>query len=126
MNYLRLALVVFGVINIGGLYLMMTLWPPGWVWTPSQPQYEQMIVGVYATLGVFLILAARAPLKHLSLIWFTIWSSVVHAGIMSVQAFMAGTESAHFLGDIPALFLMAIVFWALIPKDAEQINSRYP
>jgi hypothetical protein len=34
--------------------------------------YLQMILGIYATLGVFLLLAARNPLKHLSLIWFTI------------------------------------------------------
>jgi len=44
-----------------------------------------MIVGIYATLGVFLILTARDPLAHLSLIWFTVWSSVVHSGIMAVR-----------------------------------------
>ena len=49
------------------------------------PEYEQMILGVYATLGVFLLIASRNPLRHRSLIWFTVWSSVVHAGIMTVQ-----------------------------------------
>ena len=95
---------------------MMRLWPPGWVWTPSQPQYEQMLIGVYATLGVFLILAAREPLKNLSLIWFTIWSSIVHGGIMFVQAMEDETERAHLLGDIPAILLMAAVLWILVPK----------
>ena len=50
-----------------------------------------MIVGVYATLGVFLLLAARNPQAHRSLIWFTVWSSVVHGGIMAVQS----TPVAH-------------------------------
>ena len=124
MKTLRVALIVFGVICIAGIYLMMRLWPAGWVWTPAQPEYEQMIMGVYATLGIFLILAARDPLKHLSLIWFTIGSSVVHGGIMFVQALVDETERAHFLGDIPALFLMAIVLWVLTPKSAGQVSIQ--
>jgi len=46
-----------------------------------------MIVGVYATLGVFLILASRDPAANRSLIQFTIVSSLVHAAIMAVQSF---------------------------------------
>jgi hypothetical protein len=116
MKYLQVALIVFGIICIVGIYTMMRLWPAGWVWTPAQPEYEQMILGVYATLGVFLIVAAKAPLQHLSLIWFTIWSSIVHGGIMFIQALVDETERAHLLGDIPALFLMALVLWILTPN----------
>ena len=84
LRFLRIALVVVGLIFIFGVYpLMMALWPSGWRWSPNQPQYEQMIIGVYATLGVFLLIAARNPLRHLSLIWFTVFSSFVHAGIMT-------------------------------------------
>ena len=88
-------------------------------WTPRQPEYEQMIMGVYATLGVFLILAAKDPLANASLIWFTIWSSIVHGGIMLVQAIVDETERANLLGDIPALFLVAAVLWYLMPKKSE-------
>jgi len=63
-----------------------------------------MIVGIYATLGAFLILAANDPLANRSLIWFTIWSSIVHAGIILVQALMDETDRANLFGDIPALF----------------------
>ena len=52
-----------------------------------------MIVGIYATRGVFLISAAHDPLAHLSLIWFTVWSSVVHSGIMALRS-GAGQPSA--------------------------------
>ncbi len=97
---------------------MMASWPSGWRWQPKQPEYEQMILGVYATLGVFLLLAARDPLRHLSLIWFTICSSLVHAGIMAVQAFSAPQEHGHLLGDIPALAIVAVVLAALTPRGA--------
>ena len=86
---------------------------------PRQPEYEQMIMGVYATLGIFLLLAAKDPMAHASLIWFTIWSSIVHGGIMMVQAFVDVTERPNLVGDVPALFLVAIVLWALMPRKGE-------
>jgi hypothetical protein len=120
LKYLRIALYVFGVIFIFGIYVMMMwVWPDGWGWTPRQYEYEQMIMGIYATLGVFLILAAKNPLANASLIWFTVWSSVVHGGIMLVQAIVDETERMNLLGDIPALFLVAIVLGWLMPKGEE-------
>jgi hypothetical protein len=108
LGYLRVALVLVGLIFVFGVYpLMMTWWPSGWRWQPNQPEYEQMILGIYATLGVFLLIASRDPLRHLSLIWFTVWSSLVHAGIMAVQAISDPSEHAHLLGDIPALVIVA-------------------
>jgi hypothetical protein len=70
-------------------------------------------------LGVFLIRAARDPLAHASLIWFTVWSSIVHAGIMLVQALVDETERANLLGDVPALFLVAAVLWVLMPRKGK-------
>lgn len=117
LKYLKVALYVFGVIFIVGIpAMMMLIWPAGWGWTPPQHEYEQMIMGVYATLGVFLILAAKDPLANASLIWFTVWSSIVHGGIMLVQAIVDETDRVNLLGDVPALFLVAIVLWYLMPK----------
>jgi hypothetical protein len=119
-KYLKVALVVFGLVFIGGIYsMMMWIWPSGWGWTPRQPEYEQMIMGIYATLGVFLIRAAKSPLANASLIWFTIWSSIVHGGIMLAQAIADETERDNLMGDIPALFLVAIVLWYLMPSNTD-------
>ncbi|MGB2627436.1 MAG: DUF6632 domain-containing protein [Candidatus Acidiferrum sp.] len=116
-RYLRVALILVGLIFVFGVYpLMMALWPSGWRWQPNQPEYEQMILGVYATLGVFLLIASRNPLQHRSLIWFTVWSSLVHAGIMAVQAMNAPTERGHLLGDVPALIIVAALLGFLTPR----------
>lgn len=116
LKYLKITLCIVGVIYIFGIYLMMMwVWPSGWGWTPRQPEYEQMIMGVYATLGVFLILAAKDPLANASLIWFTVWSNIVHGGIMFVQAIVDETERANLLGDVPALFFVAALLWYLMP-----------
>src|SRR6201988_5564281 len=95
---------------------MMAWWPSGWRWQPNQPEYEQMILGVYATLVVFLLIAARNPLQHRSLIWFTVVSSLVHGGIMAMQAMNMPAEHGHLLGDVPALILVAVVLALLTPR----------
>ena len=112
---LSIALVVFGVAFLC-VYPLMRVWPSGWTWQPSQHEYEQMIVGIYATLGVFLLWASRQPDAHLSLIWFTVWSSVVHGGIMAIQAIVDPMEHGHLPGDVAALFLVAAVLGVLTPR----------
>jgi hypothetical protein len=126
LSYLRVALILVGLIFIFGVYpLMMGLWPSGWRWSPNQVQYEQMILGVYATLGVFLLIASRNPRRHLSLIWFTVFSSIVHAGIMTVQALRMPSEHGHLFGDVPALFIVAALLAFLTPSGADgaQVSS---
>lgn len=117
-KYLSLALRVFGVIFLL-VYPIGLVWPSGWVWHGGDGMYYlQMICGIYFVLGVFLIRAANNPAEHASLISFTVWSSVVHALIMAVQAIMDENETGHLIGDVPALLLVAAVLWFLSPKDA--------
>ena len=112
---LRIALVAFGAVFLL-VYPLMVVWPSGWRWQPAQHEYEQMIVGIYATLGVFLLRASRQPEAHLSLIWFTVWSSVVHGVIMAVQAVVDPAEHGHLPGDVAGLFVVAVVLGALTPR----------
>ena len=63
---LRIALVVFGVLMLL-LYPMAVMWPSGWAWHHGAPHESQYFM-----------------------IWFTVWSSVVHAAIMAVQSFGDG------------------------------------
>ena len=118
LRYLRIALMLVGVIFLGGIYPLMILWPAGWTWHTGHSDYPLMIVGIYATLGGFLIVAARNPLENLSLIWFTVWSSVVHAAIMAVQSFEAPENHGHLLGDVPALIFVAVLLAALTPRGS--------
>lgn len=113
---LRTVLLVFGLVFVFGVWPLMVVWPSGWQWQPPQAEYEQMIVGVYAVLGIFLVLASRNPGRHRSLILFAAWSSVVHALIMAVQAMRDPAERGHFLGDVPVLLVVGIVLLALAPR----------
>lgn len=113
---LQIALAVFGATFLL-VYPLAIVWPSGWAWhagAPHDSQYFMMIVGIYATLGVFLLNAARNPQAHLSLIWFTVCSSVVHGLIMAVQSLQSAEHAGHLLGDVPALILVAVVLSALV------------
>ena len=117
---LKYALVLFGLIFLL-VYPLAIVWPSGWSWhqgAPYESDYFMMIVGVYATLGVFLILASRNPQANRSLIWFTVWSSLVHAAIMAFQA-MAADHRGHLMGDVPGLILVAVVL-AVLMKAPEK------
>jgi hypothetical protein len=122
-KYLKIALVVIGFISFT-IYPLSLIWPSGWLWHGGHGQYYlQMICGIYAVLGVFLILAARNPAENRSLISFTIWSSIVHAGIMAVQAIYDRNETGHLVGDVPAVLLIAGVLWYLSPRMERRVVS---
>ena len=115
-KFLKIALRLFGVVFLL-VYPLSIVWPSGWVWHGGEGiYYFQMIVGVYAVLGIFLILAANNPSEHRSLISFTVWSSVVHALIMAMQALGDQSEQGHLVGDVPALLLVAAVLGYLAPR----------
>ncbi len=122
---LRIALVVFGAVMLL-LYPLALVWPSGWAWhhgAPQDSQYFMMIVGIYAVLGACLCNAARRPEENASLIWFTVWSSIVHAAIMAVQS-LDGHHRGHLWGDVPALLLAAVTL-AVLARKSELRGRRF-
>ena len=116
---LRIALIAVGLTFIFGIYALGIVWPSGWTWGHGHSHYLLMIIGVYATLGVFLLIASRNPAEHKSLIWFTVWSSVVHGAIMAYQSFNDTGERGHLIADVPALFIVAIILAVLMPRTPQ-------
>lgn len=115
---LRVVLVLVGLTFVFGIWPLTNLWPSGWSWhTEGRSYYLEMIISIYVVLGIFLLIASRDPLSHRSLISFTVWSSVAHGGVMAVQSFDGEHNMGHLLGDVPALFIVAIALAYLMPKQ---------
>ena len=118
-SLLQIALFVFGLVSCL-LYPLSIVWPSGWSWHAGPPMashYFMILVGVYATLGVFLMLAARNPAANASLIWFTVVSSAVHALIMAMQAIGDPMQHGHLIGDVSALLMVAVVLgWLMMTQ----------
>jgi uncharacterized protein DUF6632 len=114
---LTLALRVFGLIFMFGIVVLNRVWPAGWAWQPEQPAYLRMILSIYFVLGIFLLRAARDPARHLSLIWFTVWSSLAHAAVMAYHSFTDAGQMGHLWGDVAALVLTAVVLTVLVRRE---------
>ena len=111
------ALTIFGLVFIFGLAVLNRIWSAGWAWQPEQPAYLHMILSIYVTLGIFLLLAARDPARHLSLIWFTVWSSLAHATVMAIHSLTDPGQMGHLWGDVAALVLTAVALTVLVRRE---------
>jgi len=80
-----------------------------------------MMMSVYATLGVFLLLAARNPSANRSLISFTAWSSFVHAAFMGMQALRNFVARGELIG-VAVLAIIGLMLLVLAPakRSGEQ------
>jgi hypothetical protein len=117
-SLLPAALIVFGAAFCL-LYPLSIYWSAGWAWhhgSPASSDYFMMIVGVYVILGIFMIRAARNPLAHASLIWFVVWSSLVHAAVMAWEALRTPAMAGHLVGDVPALLIAAVALGTLLAR----------
>ena len=70
----------------------------------------RMMLSVYATLGVFLLLASRNPSAHRSLIAFAAWSSFAHAAVMAVMVF----RDVRARGEWPPVVLLTVIGLTLL------------
>jgi len=82
---------------------------------------DTMMMGLYFTLGIFLLMAVRNPSAHRSLIAFAAWSSFAHAVVMSVLGFEIASERVGFLVGTAMLVAIGIALIVLAPgKQSEQ------
>ncbi|HWE87274.1 MAG TPA: DUF6632 domain-containing protein [Terracidiphilus sp.] len=103
--------VVLGVVGL--LFLAMAY--PMVLFMRREPALS-MMMSVYATLGVFLLLAVRNPPANRSLIAFTAWSSLAHAAFMGTQAQMKMIAHSEMNG-VAALAVIGIALIALAPRQ---------
>jgi hypothetical protein len=110
---LKVVMALVGLLFVAGLYAITTTNEPA----------DQMLGVVYATLGVFLLLALRNTSANRSLIAFTAWSSLAHGAIMTVQAYRNVIPRADLLRAVLPLAIIGIALIALAPAKARMAGS---
>jgi hypothetical protein len=83
---------------------------------------EAMTLSLYAMLGVCLLLAARNPFAHRSVIAFAAWSSFAHGSVMAVIAIQVPTARAEWL--IAAVVLSIIGALLIVLAPGKQTAAR--
>ena len=117
---LKVLLLLLGLVCLAGLYPLSGALRDGTA--TSINRQDQMILGIYICLGVFLLIAARNPLQHRSLIFFAGWSTLAHDAVMIVQGIQYHDIRNDLLGySIAAVIGLALI--ALTPAKHPQASA---
>ena len=103
---LKVVLVLVGLLFCAGIYPLILM--------AKQDPALAMMMSLYATLGIFLLLASRDPSSHRSLIAFAAWSSFAHAAVMGVQAYLNLIARRELFG-VATFFVIGVALIALAP-----------
>ena len=110
---LKVVLALVGLLFCAAVYPLLL--------TVKEDPALAMMMSLYATLGIFLLLASRNPSAHGSLIAFTAWSSFAHASVMAVQAYLGFIARRELLGVATFIVIgMALIALAPAKQSAER------
>jgi hypothetical protein len=118
---LKVVLVVVGLLFSAGIYPLIgsLLHPAG------SDMGDTMMLSLYVALGVFLLIAARNPSAHRSLIAFAAWSSFAHAVAMSILGLEIPSQRTGFLIGSAVLVIIGVALIALAPakQSVERVSA---
>ena len=103
---LKAALVV-----VGSLFALLAI--PGVMFFSREPAVA-MIMSLYVPMGIFLVMSARTPAAHRSLISYAGWANVSHAAVMTVQALLKVIQRQELIG-VAIFGVVGVTLVALIP-----------
>ena len=110
---LKVVLVLVGLLFVAAVYPLVRL---------HVEEALQMMLSVYATLGIFLLIASRNPSANRSLIAFAAWSSLAHASVMAVQVLRNVIPRGELLG-VALLVVIGVVLLVLAPAKLKVAAS---
>jgi len=98
---LQIAVGLLGVFYLWPIYPLYTdLWHSKWLLEMNN-ECEPMFLSWFIALAPFLLLAARKPSSHRSLITFAACQCLAHASVMAVQTVEAWKHGVHRqFGDV--------------------------
>ena len=113
---LKAVLVVVGLMFAATAYPLLSM---------NLDESLQMMLSLYVTLGIFVLLAARNPSAHSSLIAFAAWSSIAHAAVMTAQSRHDVGERMHLLIGSLALAIIGVALIVLMPAQRKVDASGF-
>lgn len=112
----QIVLVIVGLLNLAIIYpLFMELWHSNWL-LEHQNEVMPMFMSFFIPVGVALLVAARRPSEHRSMIALAAWWHICHGAVMAIQTVEAWTHGVHRnFADVVIMLLVGGVLLALLP-----------
>ena len=120
----QIVLVVVGLLNLSNIYfLYMDLWHSSWL-LERKSEVHPMFLSFFIPVGVFLLLAARRPSEHRSMIALAAWWHISHGAVMAIQTVEARIHGVHTdLTDVVVTIVIGTVLLALLPAKRQAVAS---
>ena len=118
---LQVAVGLLGLVYIAMIYPLYTdLAHSSWL-LEKKNEVDPMFLSWFIALGPFLLLAARKPSKHRSLIAFAAWQCLAHASVMTIQTVQAWKHGVHRdFTDVVLFCVIGGILLALLPARQQQ------
>jgi peptidoglycan/LPS O-acetylase OafA/YrhL len=121
----QIVLVIVGLLNLAQIYfLYMDLWHSNWL-LKGKSEVHPMFLSFFIPVGVFLLIAARKPSEHRSMIALAAWWHISHGVVMAIQTVEAWNHGVHRnFGDVIFFLVIGVVLLALLPAKREAVAPR--
>ena len=121
----QIVLVIVGLLNLAQIYfLYMDLRHSSWL-LERKNELDPMFLSFFIPVGVFLLMAARRPSEHRSMIALAAWWNISHGAVMAIQTVEAWIHSVHRnFADVIVFLVIGVVLLALLPAKQEVITPR--
>jgi hypothetical protein len=119
----QIVLVIVGLVNLSMIYfLYLDLWHSSWL-LERKNECDPMFLSFFIPAGVFLLLAARRPFEHRSVIALVAWWNVCHGAVMAIQTVEARMHGVHRdFTDVVLFVVIGVVLLALLPAKREVVT----
>ena len=116
----QIVLLLVGLMNLAVIYpLFMDLWHSNWL-LERKNEVHPMFLSFFIPVGVFLIMAARKPSEHRSMIALAAWWHISHGTVMAIQTIEAWIHGVHRnFADVIVMLVIGGVLLALLPAKRE-------
>jgi hypothetical protein len=120
----QIVLVIVGLLNLAQIYLLyVDLWHSSWL-LEGKPEVGPMFLSFFIPVGVFLLMAAKRPSEHRSMIALVAWWNICHGLVMGIQTVEDRIHGVHRdFTDVVAVILIGSVLLALLPAKREVVTS---
>jgi hypothetical protein len=120
----QIVLVIVGLLNLSLIYfLYMDLRHSSWL-LERKNECEPMFLSFFIPVGVFLLMAARRPPEHRSMIALAAWWNISHGVVMAIQTVEARIHGVHRdFTDVVFFIVIGAVLLALLPAKREAVAS---
>jgi glucose uptake protein GlcU len=118
---LQVVLVMVGLLYSSlGYFLFDILWHSRWL--TGHNDVLPMFLSLIVALGPCLLVAAKQPARHRSLIAYAAWSALAHAATMTIQSAQAAAHGMHRKDspqDIVMFVVIGVALLVLLPAKEQ-------